>query len=113
MNQLFIIALATNSSNKAHEYTELQADAQLAKTFTVPTNDLDVRTRLRSFGEPITLFGEDKADRRDRLRLIMVARYRQGLPTSEGSRDVSMGLNLKTKRMMMMMNITRLEMINC
>lgn len=92
MNQLFIIALATNSSNKAHEYTELQADAQLAKTFTVPTNDLDVRTRLRSFGEPITLFGEDKADRRDRLRLIMVARYRQGLPTSEGSRDVSMGV---------------------
>jgi U4/U6 small nuclear ribonucleoprotein PRP4 len=33
----------------------------------VPTNDDQVRTELRKLGEPITLFGEDKADRRGRL----------------------------------------------
>lgn len=75
-------------------YNELQADAQLAKSFTVPTNDMDVRTRLRAFGEPITLFGEDKADRRSRLQTVMVARYKSGLPVDShsSSRAVSMGL---------------------
>lgn len=38
----------------------------------VPTEDAQVRKRLRSVGEPITLFGEGPADRRDRLRQIMV-----------------------------------------
>ncbi|MCJ1446011.1 MAG: hypothetical protein MMC23_006516 [Stictis urceolatum] len=34
----------------------------------IPTNDAQVRVNLRKLGEPITLFGEDAADRR--LRLI-------------------------------------------
>ncbi|KAF2118518.1 U4/U6 small nuclear ribonucleoprotein Prp4 [Lophiotrema nucula] len=39
----------------------------------VPTADRDVRTRLRSMGEPITLFGEGPPDRRDRLRELLAA----------------------------------------
>lgn len=42
--------------------------AQLA----VPTDDGKVRARLRELGEPITLFGEGPADRRDRLRELML-----------------------------------------
>ena len=39
----------------------------------MPTDDLRVRTELRARGEPITLFGERREDRRDRLReLLMV-----------------------------------------
>ena len=42
--------------------------AQLA----VPTDDGKVRLRLRELGEPITLFGEGPADRRERLRELML-----------------------------------------
>ncbi|KAL2444498.1 putative WD repeat-containing protein [Exophiala dermatitidis] len=38
----------------------------------VPTDDGKVRARLRELGEPITLFGEGPADRRDRLREILL-----------------------------------------
>lgn len=44
---------------------------RLAATMTVPTDDGRVRTRLREMGEPMTLFGEGPADRRDRLRELM------------------------------------------
>ncbi len=37
----------------------------------VPTDDDKVRARLREIGQPITLFGEDKALRRDRLRKLL------------------------------------------
>lgn len=37
----------------------------------VPTDDTKVRIRLRELGEPITLFGEGPADRRDRLRELL------------------------------------------
>ncbi|KAJ5122821.1 uncharacterized protein N7443_002920 [Penicillium atrosanguineum] len=37
----------------------------------VPTDDTRVRMRLRELGEPITLFGEGLADRRDRLRELL------------------------------------------
>ncbi|KAJ7252792.1 U4/U6 snRNP-specific spliceosomal protein [Mycena haematopus] len=38
-----------------------------ARTMAVPTDDNRVKARLREIGEPITLFGERAADRRDRL----------------------------------------------
>ncbi|KAF2468141.1 U4/U6 small nuclear ribonucleoprotein-like protein Prp4 [Lindgomyces ingoldianus] len=37
----------------------------------VPTADRDVKARLRSIGEPITLFGEGPSERRDRLRELL------------------------------------------
>ncbi|KAL5001579.1 WD40-repeat-containing domain protein [Aspergillus recurvatus] len=42
-----------------------------AAAMAVPTDDARVRTRLRELGEPITLFGEGPADRRDRLRELL------------------------------------------
>ncbi|KIY63575.1 U4/U6 snRNP-specific spliceosomal protein [Cylindrobasidium torrendii FP15055 ss-10] len=42
-----------------------------ARTTAVPTDDNKVRQRLREIGEPITLFGERAADRRDRLIYVL------------------------------------------
>ncbi|KAI9044569.1 putative pre-mRNA splicing factor [Aspergillus affinis] len=42
-----------------------------AAAMAVPTDDTRVRARLREIGEPITLFGEGPADRRDRLRELL------------------------------------------
>lgn len=39
-----------------------------SRSLAIPTNDEAVRVRLRELGEPITLFGEKREDRRDRLR---------------------------------------------
>ncbi|KAJ3009067.1 hypothetical protein HKX48_008186, partial [Thoreauomyces humboldtii] len=44
---------------------------RIARTLAVPTDDLRVRARLRQEGEPITLFAEGPAERRDRLRAIL------------------------------------------
>ncbi|KAF9047041.1 U4/U6 snRNP-specific spliceosomal protein [Hymenopellis radicata] len=42
-----------------------------ARTTAVPTDDNRVKQRLREIGEPITLFGERAADRRDRLIYVI------------------------------------------
>ncbi|KAI9868944.1 MAG: hypothetical protein M1813_002767 [Trichoglossum hirsutum] len=42
-----------------------------AAAIAVPTDDSRVRARLREMGQPITLFGEGPADRRDRLRELL------------------------------------------
>ncbi|KAJ1557185.1 hypothetical protein HK405_000615, partial [Cladochytrium tenue] len=61
---------------------------RLARTIAVPTDDRRVRARLRRFGEPQTLFAEGPAERRDRLRGLMVARMEAG-DADEGDEDVS------------------------
>nr|KMM64308.1 U4/U6 small nuclear ribonucleoprotein Prp4 [Coccidioides posadasii RMSCC 3488] len=43
-----------------------------AAAIPVPTDDGRVRSRLRELGHPITLFGEDATDRRDRLRGLLL-----------------------------------------
>lgn len=43
----------------------------MARTIAVPTDDTKVKARLRELGEPIILFGEDLADRRNRLRYLL------------------------------------------
>ncbi|KAI0841105.1 WD40 repeat-like protein [Hypoxylon sp. FL0890] len=48
-----------------------------AATMAVPTDDGRVRARLRELGEPITLFGEGPADRRDRLRELLTLQAEQ------------------------------------
>ncbi|KAF9466083.1 WD40-repeat-containing domain protein [Collybia nuda] len=42
-----------------------------ARSMAVPTDDNRVKARLREIGEPITLFGERAADRRDRLIYVL------------------------------------------
>ncbi|TLD26507.1 hypothetical protein PspLS_04466 [Pyricularia sp. CBS 133598] len=65
---------------------------KIADAIPVPTNDGRVRARLREMGEPITLFGEDAKERRDRLReLLMQEKERQQASGQvEGGQDVEM-----------------------
>lgn len=77
------------ATRKAKELVDEQARNKVAKTIAVPTNDEDVRKRLRAHGEPITLFGEDKADRRARLQKLLLDRQLNGLPLT--NEDVDMG----------------------
>ncbi|KAI1631687.1 WD40-repeat-containing domain protein [Biscogniauxia mediterranea] len=51
---------------------------RMAANIAVPTDDGRVRARLRELGEPITLFGEGPADRRDRLRELLTVKAEQG-----------------------------------
>ncbi|KAK9379566.1 WD40-repeat-containing domain protein [Kockiozyma suomiensis] len=60
-------------------YLEEQERKNRANKLAVPTDDPKIREMLRSFGEPITLFAEDKADRRSRLRSVLAARKEGGL----------------------------------
>lgn len=42
------------------------------RNMAVPTDDSKVRQKLRDLGEPITIFGERRLDRRERLREVLV-----------------------------------------
>ncbi|CAG9971364.1 unnamed protein product [Clonostachys byssicola] len=59
-------------SEKASAILDQFRRKRAAAELNVPTNDDRVRAVLRSMGEPITLFGEGKAERRDRLRELML-----------------------------------------
>ena len=60
-----------------------------AAALAVPTDDGRVRAALRERAEPMTLFGEDAADRRDRLRQLMLADLDDD--AGGGGGDVDMG----------------------
>jgi len=77
------IHLATDDNLELSESLQEQVDnqeavkAQFAKrkqmrTLQVPTQDGVVKKQLRAFGHPICLFGEEPADRRDRLRSLLI-----------------------------------------
>lgn len=46
---------------------------RFAQTIAVPTDDKKVKAKLRELGQPITLFGEGPAERRDRLREFLTS----------------------------------------
>ncbi|KAI0705181.1 U4/U6 snRNP-specific spliceosomal protein [Cytidiella melzeri] len=64
-----------------------------ARSLAVPTDDNRVKARLREIGEPITLFGERAADRRDRLIYVLsqinAARGDDAMQVEEESSDES------------------------
>ncbi|KMQ48380.1 pre-mRNA splicing factor [Trichophyton rubrum] len=63
-----------------------------AAAIAVPTDDGRVKARLRELGHPITLFGEDSTDRRDRLREVLADLEEQQAAAGEaGEEDVGMG----------------------
>lgn len=65
---------------------------RLAASIAVPTDDNRVRARLRELGEPMTLFGEGPAERRDRLReLLTTIQLQKGQDGSGLGVDVEMG----------------------
>ena len=62
-----------------------------AATTVVPTDDARVRANLRELGEPVTLFGEDLADRRSRLRELLTDKSEQAQQaTGQENADVDM-----------------------
>ena len=61
-------------SRAAAQHREVMAaldQRAAARSMAVPTNDGQVRMRLRELKEPITLFGEREVDRRERLRTVL------------------------------------------
>jgi U4/U6 small nuclear ribonucleoprotein PRP4 len=46
---------------------------QRARSIIVPTDQGEIKRRLRELGHPVTLFGEGPADRRERLRDVIAA----------------------------------------
>jgi U4/U6 small nuclear ribonucleoprotein PRP4 len=44
---------------------------QKARLISVPTAIVDVKSKLREMGQPVTLYGEDHADRRERLKEVL------------------------------------------
>ena len=70
------------SSRVAREKQEaLLRELQLkrrARALAVPTNDKEVRLRLRAIEEPVTLFGEREMERRERLRGLMARMEAEG-----------------------------------
>jgi U4/U6 small nuclear ribonucleoprotein PRP4 len=62
---------STYASDQATAFlSQLDRKKRIASTV-VPTNDIQVRAKLREISEPITLFGEGPGDRRDRLRELL------------------------------------------
>jgi len=69
-----------SSAANAPDQQALLADLErraAARRIAVPTNDRDVRLRLRELGHPVTLFSERPEDRRDRLRSILAKQHRE------------------------------------
>jgi len=58
------------SSDKVEMLEEFERRKKV-RAINVSTNDLDVKSDLRQLGEPICLFGEGPADRRNRLRELI------------------------------------------
>lgn len=76
-----LLTEATGASEAHPETQALLAELERktkARKLIVPTKDLDVRHKLREMGQPITLFGERQADRRDRLRDLISRLKQQG-----------------------------------
>lgn len=64
---------------------------RFAQTIAVPTDDKKVRATLRQLGEPITLFGEGPAERRDRLRELLTQRAEEDVEMGEAPSGGSVG----------------------
>ena len=63
---LHTIPLALVQFSHCYCYTHCQA-----RHIAVPTDDAEVKVKLRGMGEPICFFGEGPADRRERLRDLL------------------------------------------
>lgn len=62
---------ATNAAERQQRLLDALEQQKRARTIVVPTKDEAVKKKLRELGEPITLFGENPPDRRNRLKEIL------------------------------------------
>ena len=70
-------AAAERARQENQELLEQLERRKRARKIAVPTDDARVKARLRELGEPITLFGERAADRRERLIYLLSKRREQ------------------------------------
>ena len=70
-------AAAERARQENQELLEQLERRKRARKIAVPTDDGRVRARLRELGEPVTLFGERAADRRERLIYLLSKRREQ------------------------------------
>ncbi|KAI9093109.1 U4/U6 snRNP-specific spliceosomal protein [Phlyctochytrium arcticum] len=68
---------ATRSQAEQQAIMEQFERKRIARKVAVPTDDIRVRARLREEGEPMTLFGEGPAERRDRLREVLARKIHE------------------------------------
>ncbi|GAA54394.1 U4/U6 small nuclear ribonucleoprotein PRP4 [Clonorchis sinensis] len=66
------LPLETQPSAAEQEAVRQMDLRKKARQLQVSTEDSEVKAYLRQLGEPICLFGEDGADRRERLRMLLV-----------------------------------------
>ena len=60
------------ASTEEHRRRVLDLERQTkSRALAVPTDPTRIKLALRARGEPVCLYGEDNADRRERLRLLM------------------------------------------
>lgn len=62
------IQLPPKQSQQQQQQPQQQSNKLHPRDLRIPTSDVEVRVGLRSLNQPITLFGEGPAERRDRLR---------------------------------------------
>lgn len=64
-------------------------------SYAITTDDGEIRKHLRLLGEPITLFGEGPADRRNRLKELLTV---HGSELIDKKRDEEKEIALKTEK---------------
>jgi len=82
------MALNTQARAAQQRQAEIEANFErrkVARAVAVPTNDVKVREKLRSVGEPICFFGETIPDRRERLRELLTEAAQMGVDLSAGT----------------------------
>eukprot|EP00347_Sterkiella_histriomuscorum_P001058 403373495 len=77
-NQSTILTLSDSNAEAIRNHENLMKAYELqrkSKNLPIPTNDKEVKLRLREMEQPICLFGEDPGDRRERLRNVITKYY--------------------------------------
>ena len=83
MSQVVPLSSTSLEHQRQHEAMLRKLEAQkIAATLVVPTLPEDVRQALRSNGEPVRLFGENLADVRQRLRMVLALQQVEGTDQS-------------------------------
>jgi U4/U6 small nuclear ribonucleoprotein PRP4 len=85
----------TLAERQAHADLLLSLEAKrIASTIDVPTLPNDIRNALREIGQPVRLFGENKANVRDRLRMCLAKIQVQGTGAVGDASAVGIGVGI-------------------
>lgn len=83
-HEVLSLTAASQAHRLAHEAAQERLQIQaVAASLTVPTLVAEVRDTLRSYGQPIRLFGENLANVRDRLRILLATLQVRGIVKAE------------------------------